>query len=73
VGGLSIIHRIRGIAGVLALCVVTAWGGAEPEFTGNEHLDGRLLRRALPIPPKDADAAAVACSLENPESCEACQ
>jgi ribonucleoside-diphosphate reductase alpha chain len=28
---------------------------------------------SAPIPPKLADAEAIACSLENPGSCEACQ
>jgi ribonucleoside-diphosphate reductase alpha chain len=35
--------------------------------------DPRAERGWTPTPPATADADAVACSLENPETCEACQ
>jgi ribonucleoside-diphosphate reductase alpha chain len=36
--------------------------------------EARVTQEPLPEAPKDfTDAEAVACSLENPESCEACQ
>jgi ribonucleoside-diphosphate reductase alpha chain len=40
---------------------------SDPE--GNPHASSGWT----PSPPAVADAAAIACSLENPESCEACQ
>jgi ribonucleoside-diphosphate reductase alpha chain len=47
---------------------------AEPEA---ELGDPRAERGWTPVPPavasNAADSAAVACSLENPETCEACQ
>jgi ribonucleoside-diphosphate reductase alpha chain len=44
-----------------------------PEPTSDPEGDPRAARGWTPAPPAASDTQAVACSLENPESCEACQ
>jgi ribonucleoside-diphosphate reductase alpha chain len=44
-----------------------------PPAPSPNAVDPRATPGWTPPPPKATDAAAVACSLENPESCEACQ